>query len=343
MTMPDFIDKNLDVDEKYSVVWDMLFFAVFMAFFFLPFIAFGADGDVPKISVTIQKNVTVKSEDIKLGEIAEINAPENIAGEISGIVVAPSPKPGRQKNVRSARIKDLLESRFPENKNVDLDIPALIIVSRGSQSVSEETLKDFYVKKVLEMSGGESLDISDFRVRGKNVFPVGEFEIRPQDDSREIRLGNFSLPVDIYVDGSRQGRLTLSGHTGKKTEMLCAVRNILKGSVLTADDIKVGTRDARNGENGNFLTDPALAVGKKVISAVRAGAAISEKNLAVPSMLKKGDKVRLVAKAGLLSLETSGEVLSDAGPGAQVRIKNIDTGKVLTAKVVDSTTVEAVF
>lgn len=343
MTMPDSSENCPDFDGKQSFVWNVLFFAVFVSFFFLPFVVFGAEGDDQKISVTIKSHVSVKSEDIKLGEIAEIVAPEDIAGQISEISVAPSPKPGRQKNIRSSRIKDLIENRFPENKNMNLDIPALIIISRGSQAVSEEILKDYYVKKVREMSGNVPLDISDFRIRGKNIFPDGEIEIKSMEDSRGIRMGNFSLSVDVYVEGSKQGRLTLSGHAGKKVKMLCAVRDISKNSILTADDIRLETRDAKNGTTGDFLTDPALVIGKKVVSPVRAGTAVSEKNLAVPSVLKKGDKVRLVAKAGLLSVETSGEVVSDAAFGEQVKIKNIDTGKLVTARVVDSTTVEAVF
>lgn len=343
MTKPDSSENHFDFVGKQSFVWNVLFFTVFAVFFFLPFVVFGADGDEQKISVTIQKNVYVKSEEIKLGEIAEINAPENISGEISEITIAPSPKPGRQKNIRSGKIKELLESRFSESKNMCLDIPAIIIVSRESQAVSEKILREYYDNKIHEMSGNDPLEISDFRIRGKNIFPGGEIEIRSQEDFRGIRMGNFSLPVDIYVDGSKQGRLTLSGHAGKQIKMLCAVRDIPKGSVLTADDIRIGERAARNGASCNFLDDPALAIGKKVISQVRAGAVIYEKNLAVPSLVKKGDKVRLVATAGLLSLETSAEVLSDAGPGEQVKIKNIDTGKLIIAKVVDSTTVEAVF
>ncbi|WP_198013939.1 flagellar basal body P-ring formation chaperone FlgA [Desulforegula conservatrix] len=341
--MPDFSDNRPYPDGKQSSIRNALFFAVFAVLSALPFVVSGAEVDGQKIAVIVQGHVSVKSDDIKLGEIAEIDAPENIAGEISGLIIAPSPKPGRQKNIRGGRLKDLIENRFPESKDIILDIPALIVVSRDSQILSEEILKEYYMNKIHEMSGNDPFEISDFRVRGKNIFPDGDIEIKSAGDSRGIRMGNYSLPVDVYVDGSKQGRLTLSGTAGKKIKILCATRDILKGSVVTADDIRVETKDAQNGSKGIFLTDPSLAIGKKVLSPVRSGAAILEKNLAVPSVLKKGDKVRLVAKAGLLSVETSGEVLSDAALGEQVKIKNIDTGKSITARVVDSTTAEAVF
>jgi len=343
MAMPDSSDNRPFPDGKQSSVRNALFFAVLAVLSALPFVVSGAEADGQKITVTVQGHVSVKSDDIKLGEIAEIDAPENIAGELSGLIIAPSPKPGRQKNIRGGRLKDLIENRFPESKDIILDIPALIVVSRGSQSLPEEVLKEYYLNRIHEMSGNDPFEISDFRVRGKNIFPDGEIEIKASGDSRGIRMGNYSLPVDVYVDGSKEGRLTLSGNAGKKIKILCATRDIHKGSVVTSDDVRVETKEARNGTKGVFLTDSAMAIGKIVLSSVRAGAAISETNLGTPSVLKKGDKVRLVARAGLLSVETSGEVLSDAALGEQVKIKNIDTGKSVTARVVDSTTVEAVF
>lgn len=342
--------KDFDIHDdpeifmhRQVVLWNLLFFSVFMVFFFLPFAVCMAEEPGKRIGVTIMKNVSVSSENIRLGDIAEIDAPEDMLGKLSNVEFGPSPKAGKSRNIRLSSLKEAIEGALPSSQDISIDGPSVIIVKRASQAVSEEMLKEFFMKRVKEISVGKDAEISEFRVRGKNLFPEGDVEIKSSDDSRGVRMGNVSFPVDVFINGSREGRLTLSGHASKKIRVLCAVRDMPKGSIISKEDMVMVEKDAERGVRSGVISDASLLTGKKLDSPVKMGEPFHEKKLSTPAVLKKGDKVRLVAKSGLLSVETSGEAVSDAFPGEQVKIRNSDTGKLVNARVVDATTVEAVF
>lgn len=301
--------------------------------------------DAPKdtVRIIITRNVTVKYPETRLGDIAIIEAPEDISEEIAAMPVTDSPKPGRQKNFRTAGIRNALESRFRDKNSLILDMPDIIIIKTDFQQIPEKTLRDFYEKKALETSGGDAAGISDFRVRGKNIFPAGNFEIKPVAVFRGMNMGNFSLPVEVYIDGKMEGRLTLSGKIEKNVRVVCALRDIRKNEIISASDIRIEKLGAEKRMGVGFLTDTSLAVGKQTRSDIKTGAVLYEKNLFMPSVLKKGDRVRLVAKSGRLTIETLAEAMSDGKSGERIRVRNIDTGKLVSATVIDSGTVETVF
>lgn len=301
------------------------------------------------IRIRIERNVTVKPEEIRLGDMAVIEAPDGISEEISSLPVGSAPKPGRSRNFRTAgiksRIMDKAESclRDKDKKDIILDIPDMVLVKRDFQHIPDNALKEYYERKAVEISGGELFEISDFRIRGKNIFPAGNMEIKPVEAFRGMNMGNLSLPVEIYVDGAMEGRLTLSGRIEKHINVVCAVRDIRKNDMVAASDIRVEKRGAEKRIGAGFLTDMSLAVGKQTRSDIRSGAVLFEKNLVIPSVLKKGDRVKLVARSGRLSIQTLAEAMSDGKSGERIRVRNIDTGKLVNATVVDSATVETVF
>lgn len=301
------------------------------------------------IRIRMERNVTVKPEEIRLGDMAVIEAPDGISEEISAFPVGSAPKPGRSRNFRTAMIKsrimDMAESCSGDKneKDIIIDIPDMVLVKRDFQHIPDNALKGYYEKKAEEISAGDSFEISDFRIRGKNIFPAGNMEIKPVEAFRGMNMGNLSLPVEIYVDGAMEGRLTLSGRIEKHINVVCAARDIRKNDMVEASDIRVEKRGAEKRIGAGFLTDMSLAVGKQTRSDIRSGAVLFEKNLVIPSVLKKGDRVRLVAKSGRLSIQTLAEAMSDGKAGERIRVRNIDTGKYVNATVVDSATVETVF
>lgn len=343
MDEEDRLEEIIDFEETPSLIWDIVFFLVFFIFFMFPYISFGSEINGQPLALKISDQATVSGDVVRLGDIAVIEGTGAIPEEIAGLVVTPSPRPGRSKNIIRSRITALFKDSFKEEDNISVDAPDVIVVTRSFQKISEDDLRGLFENRVKELSGTEISKISDFRIRGKNLFGSGMLDIKPVYDNQGIRMGRLSIPVDVYVSGKKEGRLTLSAKVGVFSKVACAARDIPKNSVLTEDDIRIESREIRTGVSGGILSDISNALGKKTKSGIRAGAVIPEKLLESPSVLKKGDRVRLVAKSGLLRVETVAEASSDAAKGESVLVKNLDSGRMITARVVDSDTVEVLF
>jgi flagella basal body P-ring formation protein FlgA len=72
---------------------------------------------------------------------------------------------------------------------------------------------------------------------------------------------------------------------------------------------------------------------------IRAGDVLRQNMLVAPTLVKRGDAVRIVAKKDQIEVSMAGEALDGGGRGAAVRVKNA-SGVVIRARVTDQGQVE---
>jgi flagella basal body P-ring formation protein FlgA len=82
-----------------------------------------------------------------------------------------------------------------------------------------------------------------------------------------------------------------------------------------------------------FYTDPAVVVGKEARRNLAASAVVVASQLAEPLAVERGNKVQIVARRGGVEITSAGEALSDGRLGAQVRVRNLNSGRIVHAWV----------
>lgn len=108
------------------------------------------------------------------------------------------------------------------------------------------------------------------------------------------------------------------------------VRVIERGAPLATVDFELKPASP-NAARGALL--PSQAAGKEAARRLMAGTAVRQSDLVSPAIVRRGDAVMLIIRAGALSVTTSGRALSGGGIGDPVRVVNLETSRALSAIV----------
>ena len=73
---------------------------------------------------------------------------------------------------------------------------------------------------------------------------------------------------------------------------------------------------------------------------LRPGQVLQKRLLAAPVLVKRGEVVVIEARSGPIQVTASGEALEPGRQGDVVRVRNVNTGKIIRARVVDTGTVQ---
>ncbi|WP_249121688.1 flagellar basal body P-ring formation chaperone FlgA [Stutzerimonas stutzeri] len=115
-----------------------------------------------------------------------------------------------------------------------------------------------------------------------------------------------------------------------------------RGQTLTANDLKlqrINVAKARRGYYNRIEEVVGLAAKRRI----RAGQTITPALLEQAMAVKRGQPVKIVANNEGIEASTSGEALADGQPGDVIRVRNVRSGKVIEAKVLEAGVVTSTF
>lgn len=133
------------------------------------------------------------------------------------------------------------------------------------------------------------------------------------------------------VDGSRTFfvvRGTVSA------EVVVAAATVPSGRPLAASELMLDRRDVS--AVADPLSDIDEAVGQAAMRPLRPGQVLQKRLLSSPVLVKRGDVVQIEARSGPVQVTASGEALEPGRRGDLVRVRNVNTGKVIRARVVEA-------
>lgn len=111
------------------------------------------------------------------------------------------------------------------------------------------------------------------------------------------------------------------------------------GKVLADEDVLLERHDISG--LSDVISDPRDIVGMSGKRALRAGEVLRKPLLMAPTLVKRGDPVRIVARREDIEVSMGGEALDAGARGDTVRVRNA-SGTVLRARVTGAATVEPV-
>lgn len=109
------------------------------------------------------------------------------------------------------------------------------------------------------------------------------------------------------------------------------------GKVLADEDLLLERHDISN--ISDVISDPAEAVGMSGKRTLRAGEVLRKATLTSPTLIKRGEPVRIVARRDQVEVSMAGEALDAGARGDMVRVRNAN-GTVIRARVTGAGTVE---
>jgi flagellar basal body P-ring formation protein FlgA len=135
--------------------------------------------------------------------------------------------------------------------------------------------------------------------------------------------------VEVSCPAAAGWKLYVPVRISRSGAALVLTRPVGAGMPIPADALALETRDLAR-VPGGALGDPSLAAGRLARRALAAGQALSAADLALPPVVRRGQTVTLVARAGGLEVRSSGRALADAAPGDPVSVENPSSRRVVT-------------
>jgi len=107
-------------------------------------------------------------------------------------------------------------------------------------------------------------------------------------------------------------------------------------------DIRVEERDAAGLPDGVLMT-PSQAVGKRALRMIPAGIPVVDNAIDLPALVRRGDVVQIIAEQGALRISARGEARANGRRGDRIPVRNLDSKKLVSARVIDAQTVNVEF
>lgn len=151
--------------------------------------------------------------------------------------------------------------------------------------------------------------------------------------------GNTPVEMSVFLDGKFYRRVVCYYRLTVYEPVLVAAKDIKLEQVFTGADVRVEER-AVNDNSGAYAHDISDVEGRVPSRIIKAGQEIRMDYLQAPLVIESGAPVTLVVRQGGIQVKAEGVAMQRGRVGKVIRVRNIVSGKVLRAKVIDASTVE---
>lgn len=217
-----------------------------------------------------------------------------------------------------------------------LDSPAVTLIRRSDQEVSADQIRHEIERSIADRFSTDEVEVRIARLDlpGSVQVPKGKVEIRVNFSAVRNLFARFFLPVEIRVDGKIAQSLAPTVEIEAFANVLVAARDLSTNAKLNEADVHFERRRLEQPIE-TYTFDRTKLHGAQLIKNLSNGDALTTNYLVSSVVIKYGDPVRLEARSGAIKIILTGEARSAGKIGDRIAVKNIQSGAVVQAIVVD--------
>ncbi|MGE7992458.1 flagellar basal body P-ring formation chaperone FlgA [Pseudomonas sp. NPDC089554] len=183
----------------------------------------------------------------------------------------------------------------------------------------------------------------------------GRYEIQVNNLDPRLRMPLCSQALDASLESPAQpiGRVTVRVRCDSAApwtvfvpaqvklfrDVVVMTRPLKRDSVIDENAVAMRERDVSTLGAG-FLTQLEQAVGMKLLRPTTLDQVLTLQHLEQAEVIRKGDHVVITARSGTLNVRMPGEALSKGGLTEQIRVRNLNSKRVVKARVIGPGQVE---
>ncbi|MBH3348720.1 flagellar basal body P-ring formation chaperone FlgA [Pseudomonas putida] len=176
----------------------------------------------------------------------------------------------------------------------------------------------------------------------------GRYEIQVNPLDPRLRMPVCSQPLDASLESPSLplGRVTVRVRCDSSApwtvfvpatvrlfrDVVVVTRPLKRDNTVGEGDVALRERDVATLGQG-FLTELDQAVGMKMLRPTVIDQVLTPQHLEQAEVVRKGDQVVIIARSGSLSVRMPGEALSKGGLSEQIRVRNLNSKRVVKARV----------
>jgi flagella basal body P-ring formation protein FlgA len=138
--------------------------------------------------------------------------------------------------------------------------------------------------------------------------------------------------VGVRCNGSNPWKIYVPVKVALMESVVVSRRPLVRGQSLQADDVALSEVDVSRLHKAYF-TRVEDVVGLRSKRAVSAGSTLHAGLLQREKLVKRGAQVEIVAVGDGLQVRMQGKALADGGRGDRIKVKNLNSGRVITGTV----------
>jgi flagellar basal body P-ring formation protein FlgA len=151
------------------------------------------------------------------------------------------------------------------------------------------------------------------------------------------KAGNVT--VGVRCEGDKPWSLYVQAQLKLFGDVVVALRTLSRNELVGNADV-ILKRLSLDGVVGGYFRRVADVIGMRVVRTVRNGKIVSSSSLTLPVLIKKGDRVTIVARSSGIEVKMDGKALSSGAKGDQIRIINNSSKKEVEGIVIGVGSVE---
>jgi flagella basal body P-ring formation protein FlgA len=296
-------------------------------------------------TIRIQDRVEIAAGEVLLGQIA------NIAGNdvqlnqyLRGIVIGKAPSPGDSRRFSKDHVIQRLKQHHIDLTAVRVEAPQQVNVIRSHVQIQkqefEKIVSDFILQHTPQTD--TTMRIREIQVPKSLTLPKGRITYKAAAPRSRQLMGRCPISIDFSVDGRFEKKVWATAMVEVLGQVVVTRKPLGRYKPITEDDIEVRTLDLAN-LPANVLSDPAAAIGKRTKRAIGSQMPLRADHIELPPLVKRGDLVVIIAETESLKITTLGQVKKKGRLGELIPVVNLDSKKLLHARVMDANTVKVDF
>ncbi|WP_213876107.1 flagellar basal body P-ring formation chaperone FlgA [Pseudomonas sp. dw_358] len=147
------------------------------------------------------------------------------------------------------------------------------------------------------------------------------------------------VTVKVRCEGEKPWTVFVGAQVKLFRQVVITTRPMKRDTVLADGDVSLHEQDVGLLSQG-YLTGLDQALGQKLVRPTVNGQVLTPQHLEQVAVIAKGDQVVITARSGTLAVRMPGEALSDGGMSEQIRVRNLNSQRVVKAKVMGPGQVE---
>ncbi|QVW22029.1 flagellar basal body P-ring formation protein FlgA [Pseudomonas hormoni] len=195
-----------------------------------------------------------------------------------------------------------------------------------TQGFLEFTVEDYLATSQTEGRYEIQVNQLDPRLR----MPMCDKELTASLESPAKPLGRVT--VKVRCEGTSPWTVFVPAQVRLFRDVVTTTRPLRRADIVEPADVLLRERDISLINQG-YLTTLEQAIGQRLTRPMVADQVITLVHLEQAEVIRKGDQVVITAHSGTLSVRMPGEALSNGGMSEQIRVKNLNSKRVIKAQV----------
>ncbi|MCX7666094.1 MAG: flagellar basal body P-ring formation chaperone FlgA [Gemmataceae bacterium] len=297
--------------------------------------------------IVLKSKATTAHRVISIGDVAQIVGGSTAAREKIAQLDLADIEPGQPVTVKLKQLEFRLKLAEIPTKWIEFKGESECIVVTERKTVEREEVFEVAKQAIYRRLSWKPEEVvislvQPISVNLPLIAPTDEVSFKAEPQTSSVGLGRVQINVTIFVKGERKLSLPIYCEVKLLQSVAILKRPLNKGDVLQAEMVSVESK----GIDGNQKpASPESVVGRKLKKPLPAGVIIQVTDLedvseaTTPSntqvLVKANKPVKMIVHLGTIDVIANGEALADGKLGDRIKVRNVDSKKILTGRVSD--------